>query len=352
MDVLRALLFILFLPALATAQTAVSQYVNTSCANNGDGTAANCAASGGATGAYNDCSSWESQNSNLVSDDDDLTVDFANEDCGERLVIAGWTTDATRNMTLQNLNISINLYDPTVHVNQVDYVTIQDATIEKTGEFPEGDVRAIRVQNADGFVLERSKIYLVSLTPDNSGGAVDVDSDGGSVDGTVIRNNIIYDCDDHCIDITFGDGDTIGVFNNTTVDATDTGIKVSEYNTGSGSTVNIYNNIAYGSGTDYSISVGSATYNNDDNLSQDTSSPNSAHRSKSLTFEDSGANDFHLASGDTDAIDLATDLSGSYSFSDDFDGDTRSGSWDIGADERAGGGGGSSAATILLLGDY
>lgn len=51
-----------------------------------------------------------------------------------------------------------------------------------------------------------------------------------------------------------------------------------------------------------------------------------------VTFEADG---YHLASTDTGAIDDGTDLSadGTFAFTDDIDGDTRSGSWDIGADE-------------------
>jgi len=59
------------------------------------------------------------------------------------------------------------------------------------------------------------------------------------------------------------------------------------------------------------------------------------------TFVDESGDDFHLASGDTTWQDQGTDLSGdgNLAFSDDIDGETRSGSWDIGADEYAAAGG-------------
>ena len=50
-----------------------------------------------------------------------------------------------------------------------------------------------------------------------------------------------------------------------------------------------------------------------------------------MAFADTTAYDFHLHSSDTTAKDAGTDLSGT--FTDDIDGDTRSGTWDIGADE-------------------
>jgi len=58
---------------------------------------------------------------------------------------------------------------------------------------------------------------------------------------------------------------------------------------------------------------------------------------RTFTFVDEANDDFHLAStDDTGAKDYGTDLSSdpNLSFNDDIDGDTRSGTWDIGADER------------------
>lgn len=52
------------------------------------------------------------------------------------------------------------------------------------------------------------------------------------------------------------------------------------------------------------------------------------------TFTFAGASDYHLASGDTGAKDLGVSNPGSLGlFTDDIDGVTRSGTWDIGADE-------------------
>jgi hypothetical protein len=54
-----------------------------------------------------------------------------------------------------------------------------------------------------------------------------------------------------------------------------------------------------------------------------------------VAFVDEDGDDFHLNASDTVAKNKGTDLSGdSYlPFSDDIDGQTRSGTWDIGADE-------------------
>lgn len=61
------------------------------------------------------------------------------------------------------------------------------------------------------------------------------------------------------------------------------------------------------------------------------------------TFVNSGSDDFHLASGDTTWKDADTN-SGSWhsscGYDDDIDGETRTGTWDIGWDEYVAGGGG------------
>ena len=54
-----------------------------------------------------------------------------------------------------------------------------------------------------------------------------------------------------------------------------------------------------------------------------------------VAFVDAANDDYHLAASDTAAKDQGTDLSSDadFAFDDDVDGDTRSGSWDIGFDE-------------------
>lgn len=81
-------------------------------------------------------------------------------------------------------------------------------------------------------------------------------------------------------------------------------------------------------------------------LTEDTTSPTVGLRSKVITFADAGNEDFRLASGDTDAIGAGTDLSADtyWPFSTDGDGTTRSGSWDVGADEYV-----SASTTFYLL---
>jgi hypothetical protein len=80
------------------------------------------------------------------------------------------------------------------------------------------------------------------------------------------------------------------------------------------------------------------------NLSKDGTAPpyNTFYTNKTLTFANVGTKDFHLAPGDTDAINKGVDLSAT--FTTDIDGQTRptgANTWDIGADEYVSAGPGS-----------
>lgn len=98
-----------------------------------------------------------------------------------------------------------------------------------------------------------------------------------------------------------------------------------------GSNDDIQNNISYGNTTDYSGTAETHATN----ISSDTTSPDAAFQSITLSFVDYSGNDFHLSSSDTDAINQGTDLSSI--FTTDIDGDTRDSNFDIGMDEYIGG---------------
>ena len=72
------------------------------------------------------------------------------------------------------------------------------------------------------------------------------------------------------------------------------------------------------------------------NASTDATAPGANSRiSQTFTYENAVGLDYHLDSIDAGAKDFGTDLSGdaTYPITLDVDGTTRSGSWDIGADE-------------------
>jgi hypothetical protein len=139
-------------------------------------------------------------------------------------------------------------------------------------------------------------------------------------------NNIVYNWDSTLGSAIYSGG-TGYIYNNTCY-GSNYGIRSI---TASATTVK--NNLCYNNTTDFGDDV---AYNaaSTNNLSKDTTAPalNTYYISKTITFASAGT-DFHLAAGDSDAIDKGASDPGSGLFSDDIDGVTRSGTWDIGADE-------------------
>lgn len=193
--------------------------------------------------------------------------------------------------------------------------------------------------------------YLLS-TNDNFSGSTDyVVMDGWQLAKAALVGNSTSWTIKNCLIKTYTGGATNGtmtLINN--IIFADTSVGVEFY----GANLYAYNNTFYGF-TTYGLwsEVGSITAKNNicvgspsagcfrgtftaastNNLSTDSSAPalNTYYRDKTITFVNSAGLDFHLASTDTDAIDKGADLSGT--FTTDIDGTTRSGTWDIGADE-------------------
>jgi hypothetical protein len=160
-----------------------------------------------------------------------------------------------------------------------------------------------------------------------------------------VRNTLIYDSGEGIIDPSGNSTVETDLYNNTIVDNSRNGIKFDN----SAHTRRWKNNLSYGNTTaDYAI-TGSGTDDYATNMSGDATSPTVGLRSKTPSFVDRANDDYHLASSDTAAKDAGTDLSAdaTWSFSDDIDGATRSGTWDIGADEYTSSG---TAYTATLAG--
>lgn len=145
-----------------------------------------------------------------------------------------------------------------------------------------------------------------------------------------IYNNIVYGGWGYSGITTYSDNTAVQYVYNNTVYGCGSGLKPQSNDTVA------KNNICYNNTTDYdnvAYFIDPSTHN----LSKDATAPalGTYYINKTLTFTNTGAGteDFHLVSGDTDAIDLGSDLSGESIFTDDIDGVTRTGTWDIGADE-------------------
>lgn len=111
-------------------------------------------------------------------------------------------------------------------------------------------------------------------------------------------------------------------------------------NAGYSAGIVLKNNLSYANYDNYSTA--GPAFSGTNNLSgpsgqMDAQMPATGGRNGvNVTFIDAGAKDFHLSSADMGAMNYGADLSndGNLSFSTDIDGQTRSGTWDIGADEQ------------------
>lgn len=321
---MRYLLLFLLIPSIAFAQTAETQYVDWSagCGGN-DGTVGN---------PYCSCAEWEAQNRNLVTEDKIVTVEFTGTGTGSiTCTHDGWTTDATRRTILDGLRISTSDTGAILTISD-DYVTLTDFSIDRT------TVGGINVNtivgNNNGTVLDRGAVFCSGACTRSSGTAlVFMQRNTGWV--FTMRNTMIYNTPYTAFEIGTNTNMTINLEGNTVVNNTGTGLNV--FNDGlTGVTINLYNNLATGNTTDYSI-ASAPTYNHATNISGDATSPDtsgcaggSTCRSKTITYISS--TDRHLDLGETDAIDIGT-TRGTYTL--DVDGDSRpeGSAYDIGADE-------------------
>jgi hypothetical protein len=162
----------------------------------------------------------------------------------------------------------------------------------------------------------------------------------GSVTGFVTRipdtagrgTSTVINCLAH--DVTqgfendFGQAGQLGEFyNNTAADCTygfvnDGNMKVVN-NLAANCSIGFVNGATWGTGSDYNAE------------SDGNGGPGAHHRtSQTFTFVNAASNDFHITSGDAGAKGFGLADPGSGLFSDDIDGGTRSGSWDIGMDQQ------------------
>jgi hypothetical protein len=149
-----------------------------------------------------------------------------------------------------------------------------------------------------------------------------------------IWNNIVYGFDGTSgSGISNSDTDyTAYVYNNTVYDCS--------VGYGTSGTSIAKNNIAYNNTNNYSGTFDAASTNNLSGPSQTDAPGSNPSNAVTVNFVDPAGSppDLHLESSDTGARDNGTPLSGdtNLAFTDDIDGGTRSGTWDIGADEIAG----------------
>ena len=318
-----------------------TEYVNSDCANNGNGDASSCAASAGATGAFNSINNAVAAYSGVTLTEN-LTINCRGDTALATTNIASITTSADYwiYLTVDSSSRHAGVWDDSKFTldcgddnncirASVPYLSIDGFQIYShcsTGETCHGIRTGTSV--AGGYIIKNNIVKYYNATP--------VNMEGISISDTLengayyIVNNIVYGWYDDIV-VVMKVNDLAVVYNNTAINATNRGIVFSAYS--ADDSAYIYNNILGATNNDFTISSSFTTYFHDNNITFDATSPDADHQSKTITFV--SETDFHLDASETDAIDLGTDLSTSeqYPFDYDIDGQTRSSTWDIGADE-------------------
>lgn len=213
-------------------------------------------------------------------------------------------------------------------------IRIEGLQIENTANKMVGNISGI---NANSNLSIGEHYFSHNLIISTGGGVGSATTDPGiSIDMTVmggttvkVYNNIIYNFGSGITYDYGGPGPTDGaIYNNTVIDSDSAGIWL----VGANNNLYVKNNLVQGTATNYNLIDIQGVSNN---LSEDASAPGTAYDNKVVLFVDETGDDFHLSVSDTSAKDFGADLSSdsSLSFSDDIDSQSRSGTWDIGADE-------------------
>lgn len=336
----------------------VTRYVNAASSAGGDGTTNATAGANRAYGSINEAfdaavagkstsDTWDVYCEGTTADSVQLLIDNAANTTSSqplRFIATGanrhagtWSTGAfrfERNHTTFGqgmIQASVTAY--------VDFIGLQ---INNTGAHSNA-VSVLRISNA--AFAGRLRFF----------GCIVRQSGTGTPDGALVRINstAAYElwmvnclCYDGRYWIWQEDFTTASVkvllYNNTVRDlaiGTGNGLFLQDLAGGNTYVKNNYIHVASGSGLAYDgpgNTVAQAT-----NATSDASSPTVALRSVTPTFVNAAGDDFHLDAADTalkgQGTDLSTDASGQYSFTDDIDLGTRSGTWDVGADEYSSG---------------
>ena len=303
---------------------------------------------------YTSLSAWEAgEQGDLTGARDEIAVAKCRCTGGTadttNVTIDGWTTSSTQyikiwtdpsesyrhNGTWQTGNkyrivSSASWGQGTLRIAE-QYVRIIGLQIDNTAvDQANGIVADSSAQSTSSYLLISHNILRLS----GGGGSSShygINNIGGL--NSYVINNIVYGWE-YGINIGYSEvAVNICIYNNTIVNCSSSCVVNYSY---SGANVRLYNNIAQGTSSEgnYDYVVGPDASGS--NISSDTTSPNAAYRSKTVTFVGSG--NYHLSSSDTEARNNGTNLYNDsvYAFQTDIDGQDRGGSgavWDIGADE-------------------
>lgn len=258
---------------------------------------------------------------------------------------AGWTTDATRFVRVkaaagaENKGIKDQGYHVTGDGNRgvlsyISHLRFEDIQIAATS----GGIGLQQVADVGDIRVDRC--YVIGLS--NEGIRIPARASGSGT--LLVRNSVVVGGLSHAATSLV----TLYVYNCVILGNT----------TEPGPNTAYYKNVIFGSGGDLlsyggdGASVSVTNCASDETLTLNAGTgwgyyqvDGGGNRSnQTFTFVDAANGNYHLASNDAGALDYGTDLSGdaTWPFSGDIDGVTRTGTWDIGADEYVADGGGSS----------
>jgi len=329
-------LILVFLLALAVNCLAATEVVKIVDPDNGPGT------------DYTSLSAWEAGEQGNLVDDDKIAIAKCRNTGGSAdttaLEIRGWTTDTDHYIKIWTDPNEGYRHDGTAGTgyrlditdgSQVIYIRESHVKIfglELTGSGTEYGFYAAAWESIDDIELAYNLIHDLGGTDASSGG-ITFGTSTRYISNLKFYNNIIYNIGGSGFHSKSASSNSGNIFNNTIFNCNksnnvwEAGIRDE-----SGQFV-FKNNAVFDSGNkDYYGNEATQNGGSNNASSDDTGNSGLQNLSSSNQFVDTtdGSEDLHLKSG-ADLIDAGTDLS-SY-FTDDIDGDTRSGTWDIGADE-------------------
>lgn len=298
-----------------------------------------------AGGDYTTVAAWEAGNQgDLVTADEVRVGEIYDVNTTAALTVDGSTTDATRYMHLTvnsayrhagvwdtgKQNFQVSSTDATVIVAD-DYFHASYLQLRNTHATNGGS--GIRFSNTGGVVEQ----LVIRGTAGALNHGVEVSNTAGA--NFTVRNTNVSGCHNGLL---FGTGTGTTVQSCTSV--ANRGRGVSSSLNAALAITNLY--AGGNTGDDYNEggTVGWSSWTGTTCMCQDaiteTGLTNSiAYSTANFTNVTAGSEDLHLVTGSA-LIDAGTDLSGSFTV--DIDGVTRTGTWDVGADEYVAGGGGAT----------
>lgn len=299
------------------------------------------------------CDIADEQGNNYIACD--IVCEGSSVDSTAVAITTTWVTNATHRLRIRAASPSGAKWDTgnyrlvaspgtpyqgTVHIGMAVHVTLQDLQVESTAALSFGGT-ALSMANYAWNVRVIGGFYRTTSTTGTA------DTTGAIAWNATSSNFVLYMRNVTAVTNGSGavaafavnyaqPGSTLVIYNCTFVNKNGT----NDVFWSNGECTGTYKNNVFQGGGTTNFRITNHTPTTATNLTQDTTGT-SGLQSKTLTFVDAINWDYHIASGDTNAKDVGTDLSGdgTWPFSNDGDGQTRSGAWDVGADEYVAAGG-------------